>query len=459
MVARLLAVGLLAFAGIISWLAVTNALVARLLQAAIGGSMVYVAYLAFRGWRWMVRARLADARATADVAAAAGLLGAEGAPAEEVPFVSVVVPARNEAPVIGDIVGDLCRQAYPAGGAVPRYEVVIVDDGSTDGSGDLARAAARAAGAAQVRVLHRSPGDAPRTKGAVLAWVQPQVRGDVVAVLDADARVGPDYLARVMRAWSATPDAVAVQSSRWPTNTGAGWLASAQLEELLMDLASQCGRWVTDGTAELRGNGMFVRCAELDQAGGWNPAAITEDLELSTRLAATGARVALAPAVHVGEEAVLHWGDLWRQRLRWAEGSMRRLIEQGPHLLRQPLPIKRKLDFLMFTTEFAIPPLFVTGVIVGLLTMPQPTPTDWTVPISLFLGYGTGTFLLAAAGLAAHGVRGVALPARAARGALFLSHWLLVVPAALVRIAVGPRTEDFVQTPRLGHRQGAGSRR
>jgi 1,2-diacylglycerol 3-beta-glucosyltransferase len=455
-VARLLAVSLLAVAGVISWLAVTQVLVARLLQAAIGASMVYVAYLALRGWRWMVRARLADARATGSAVSGAGAAAAVA----DLPFVSIVVPARNEAPVIGDVVGDLCRQAYPAAGAARRYEVLVVDDGSTDGSGDLAREAATAAGAAdRVRVLHRSPGDAPRTKGAVLAWVQPQVRGDVVAVLDADARVGPDYLARVMAAWAATPDAVAVQSSRWPTNAGVGWLASAQLEELLMDLASQCGRWATDGTAELRGNGMFVRCADLDRVGGWNPAAITEDLELSTRLAATGARVALAPAVHVGEEAVLHWGDLWRQRLRWAEGSMRRLIEQGPRLLRQPLPVKRKLDFLMFTTEFAIPPLFVSGVIVGLLTMPQPTPTDWTVPISLFLGYGIGTFLLAAAGLAAHGIRGLALVGRSARGALFLSHWLVVVPAALVRIAVGPRTEDFVQTPRLGHRRRAGQGR
>jgi hypothetical protein len=86
-------------------------------------------------------------------------------------------------------------------------------------------------------------------------------------------------------------------------------------------------------------------------------------------------------------------------------------------------------------------------VIASVLTSPMPRPADWTVPLSLFIGYGLGTFVLALAGLAAAGERGVPLFGRAARGALFLSHWLVVVPAALVRIAVGgPPT--FVQTPR-----------
>jgi hypothetical protein len=66
--------------------------------------------------------------------------------------------------------------------------------------------------------------------------------------------------------------------------------------------------------------------------------------------------------------------------------------------------------------------------------------------------YGAGSFLLAAAGLAGAGVRGWALAGQAAHGALFLSHWLLVVPAALLRIGFGPSTSAFVQTSRIGDR-------
>lgn len=218
-----------------------------------------------------------------------------------------------------------------------------------------------------------------------------------------------------------------------------------------MDMASQCGRWATDGTAELRGNGMFVRRAALEAVGGWDERAITEDLDLSTRLAEAGERVALAPEAEVREEAVEHLRPLWRQRQRWAEGSLRRLMEVGPRLvLNSRLPLGRRLDFIVFVGEFVIPPLFATATAASLLTVALPRPADWSVPIALLLGYGLGTFLLGLAGIAAHGVHGWALLGRATRGALFLSHWLLVIPAALLRICFGPRTVAFAQTPRVG---------
>jgi 1,2-diacylglycerol 3-beta-glucosyltransferase len=192
-----------------------------------------------------------------------------------------------------------------------------------------------------------------------------------------------------------------------------------------------------------------VRRDALDAVGGWSERALTEDLDLSTRLVASGRHVALAAEVEVGEEAVETLGPLWRQRLRWAEGSLRRLIAHGPALLAGSQPISRKADFVAFAAEFLLPPLFATSIVASLVTVALPQPADWTVPVSLFAGYGLGVFLLAIGGLWATGVRGGALLGRAARGALFLSHWLLVVPAALVRIAVGPAASGFVQTPRF----------
>ncbi len=431
MTSRVLAAAILLGSALLAWLAITFALVARVLQAVIAVSLVYVAYLALRGYRAM--------RDAAEVPAAAG---------GQLPWVTLVVAARNEAPVIGATVAALAGQDY--GGATRRFDLLVVDDGSTDGTGDLARAAAGDGGA--VQVLRREPADGPRTKGAVLSFAHASIRGEVIGVVDADANVAPDFVSRVMRAWRAAPDAAAIQAQRREHNRGRGWLAAAQDEEGLMDMASQCGRYATDGTAELRGNGMFVRRAALESIGGWNSGALTEDLELSTRLVAAGERIALAPLAEVGEEAVVTLATLWRQRLRWAEGSLRRLLELGPGLLvAGGVPLARKLDFLAFTTEFLIPPLFVTTIVASLATIPLPRPADWTVPASLFVGYGLGSFLLALAGLAAHGARGGSLLARALRGALFLSHWLVIVPAALLRIAFGRAATAFAQTPRMGH--------
>lgn len=433
MTTRVLAAVILVASAAIAWLAITFAPVARALQAAIALSLVYVAYLALRGYQAM-----RDARAAA-----------RDGEAGDRPWVTLVVAARNEAPVIGATVAALAGQDYSEGG-VRRFDILVVDDGSEDGTGDLALAAAPDADV--VQVVRRDPDGGPRMKAAALTFAHPEARGEVIGVLDADARVDPDFLSRVMAAWRTDPDAAAIQVQRRSRNLEHGWLAAAQDEELLMDMASQCGRHATDGTAELRGNGMFVRRAALEAIGGWNPAALTEDLDLSTRLVAAGERIALAPRAEVGEEAVVTMPALWRQRLRWAEGSLRRLLELGPGLLSAPgVPLTRKLDFLAFTAEFLIPPLFVTTILASLLTIPMPRPADWTVPLSLFVGYGIGTFLLALAGLAAHGPRGATLIGRAARGSLFLSHWLVIVPAALLRIAIGRQATAFVQTPRIGH--------
>jgi 1,2-diacylglycerol 3-beta-glucosyltransferase len=431
MTTRLVAAGLLIASAILAWLAITSAVVARVLQAAIAISLIYVAYLALRGYQAMREER--------------GRMG----PAERL-WVTLVVAARNEAPVIATTLRGLVQLEY-AEGNEPRFDVLMVDDGSTDETGALAEQVADEH-VGRLRVIRREQGDGARMKAAALSFAHPHARGEVIGVVDADASVAPDFLTRVMEAWRSEPDAVAIQAQRRAHNRGHSWFAAAQDEELLMDMASQCGRHATDGTAELRGNGMFVRREALERVGGWSDTALTEDLELSTRLVAAGERIALAPRAEVGEEAVITWRALWGQRLRWAEGSIRRLIDLGPGLMSaRHVSLSRKLDFLAFTGEFLIPPLFVTTVIASLLTIPLPGAADWTVPASLFVGYGIGSFLLALAGVAAEGQRGAGLIGRAGRGSLWLSHWLVVVPAALLRIAIGRQATSFVQTRRIGH--------
>lgn len=105
--------------------------------------------------------------------------------------VSVVIPAFNAADLIGEIVRAVLAQQAP-GLAV---EVLVVDDGSTDGT----VAAARAAGA---RVLEPLPGAggnpaAARNRGAR------ESRGDPIVFLDADCVPQPGWLAALLRAHDA----------------------------------------------------------------------------------------------------------------------------------------------------------------------------------------------------------------------------------------------------------------
>jgi len=438
MAIRGFAASFLVASAVVAWVSVTVPLAARILQLSVVFSMLYVAWLAWRGGRVMRRA-FAEGRSGAAVAT--GL-------ARDLPFVSLVLPARNEAAVIGGAVSAVAGQRYADAAGAPAFELLVVDDGSADGTGEAARGAAD--GAPHTAVRRREPGEGRRTKGAVLDYAMPFLRGDVIGVIDADARVDPAFLEHAMGAWKRDPSAEALQVARGARNASVSWLTRAQATEQRMDMASQCGRWATDGTAELRGNGMFVRRDALEAVGGWNERALTEDLDLSTRLSATGRHVTLAPEVTVEEEAVETLGALWRQRLRWAEGSLRRLLEHGPALIAGSQPIGRKADFVAFAGEFLVPPLFATTIIASLATIPLPRPADWSVPLSLFAAYGLGVFILALAGLSAAGIRGGRMLVEAGVGALFLSHWLVVVPLALLRIVFGPERTGFVQTPRFG---------
>src|SRR3972149_1572847 len=136
---------------------------------------------------------------------------------------------------------------------------------------------------------------------------------------------------------------------------------------------------------------MLVRREALARLGGWDGAGPTQDPDLATRLAAAGEHVALAPEVEVREEAAEELGVLWTQRLRWAEGSLRRVLEHGPGLVASGAArTGRKLAFLAFAAEFLIPPLFVGATAASLITIPLPQPADWTVPASPFPRYRGG---------------------------------------------------------------------
>lgn len=131
---------------------------------------------------------------------------------------SVVIPALDEAPRIGDTVaavrGALAEMDVDGG-----VEVIVVDDGSTDATAD----AALAAGADQVVVL-----PANRGKGAAVRAGLAAARGRTVAFTDADLSYSPDQLRSVIAAVEDGWD-VAVGSRRHPDSRierGAGALRS-----------------------------------------------------------------------------------------------------------------------------------------------------------------------------------------------------------------------------------------
>ena len=123
----------------------------------------------------------------------AAVTSATGAAAGERPFISVVVPALNEEAVLGDCLRSLAAQDYPG-----RLEVIVVDNGSTDGTADLARRHG-------ARVLSEPrPGVCQaRQRGTAAA------QGQIVVSTDADTTFPTTWLSRIAATLSDQPQCVA----------------------------------------------------------------------------------------------------------------------------------------------------------------------------------------------------------------------------------------------------------
>jgi glycosyltransferase involved in cell wall biosynthesis len=343
------------------------------------------------------------------------------------PTFSIVVAARDEAGVLRQLVSDVGRQDYRAADGSALFELIVVDDRSSDGTADAARGAATDGGIDGVtRVISRRGEDLPDGKGAALTAAQPEIcNGDVVLVLDADARLEPWFLRRAAGYFAA--GAVAVTARRRILGAEAGWLAGAQADEQTLDGELNRGRWSLGGCSEFRGDGIMVRRDLLASAGGWRATALTEDLDLSSRIAvAAGERVAWAIDAEVWEEPVRTAGHLWRQRLRWAEGALRRVFEHGPAVVTSPkLSVAARLDFVAYAGQLAVP-----AVVFGAAAAAAAT---GYLGVSAFLGWDALRWEKSSDG------GPLATPERlrrAARVSLFNGLWLLVVPTALLDVVI-----------------------
>jgi glycosyltransferase involved in cell wall biosynthesis len=353
------------------------------------------------------------------------------------PTFSIVVAARDEAVVLRRLAGDVGRQDYRRPDGSPLFELVVVDDRSNDGSGAATLDAALQAGIAGVtRVIARRGEGLPDGKGAALTAAQPAVcRGDVIVVLDADARIEPWFLRRAAGYFSAGANAVTAR--RRILDDHDGWLECAQADEQTLDGELNRGRWALGGCSEFRGNGIMVRRDLLAATGGWRAEALAEDVDLSSRLAAiAGERVAWALDVEVWEEPVRSISGLWRQRCRWAEGALRRVFEHGLAVLSSPrLSAIAKLDFATYIGQLAVPSL-------GLGLVASAAAADRRRDLAvLAAGYvGAGALLGWDSLRWEKGTEGGSLPdrervARTVRIAVFNLLWLLAVPRALMGLA------------------------
>jgi chlorobactene glucosyltransferase len=207
------------------------------------------------------------------------------------PLVSVVVPARDERRNIAS-----CVQSILAG----RYrntEVVVVDDRSTDGTADVVRGIAR--GDERLTLIENPPlPDGWFGKPWACATGATSARGDFICFTDADARHGPDLVARAVNAMNARRlDMLSVAGHQ---ELGSFWERVVQPHVFWM-IASRYGGTETVNRSKrakdkiANGQCIFVRRSAYASIGGHEAVRdqVAEDVALAQRLFAAGKRTEL----------------------------------------------------------------------------------------------------------------------------------------------------------------------
>jgi cellulose synthase/poly-beta-1,6-N-acetylglucosamine synthase-like glycosyltransferase/peptidoglycan/xylan/chitin deacetylase (PgdA/CDA1 family) len=300
------------------------------------------------------------------------------------PPVAVVVPAYNEAVGIARAVRSLAASDYPD------FEVVVVDDGSTDGTAEVAEGLALD----RVRVLRKeNGGKASALNAGIAATAAP-----VVVMVDGDTVFEPDALRLLVQPLGDA--SVGAVSGNTKVGNRRGLLGRWQHIEYVTGFNLDRRMYeVLQCTPTVPGAiGAFRRDA-LAEVGGVSGATLAEDTDLTLSIGRTGRRVVYAEHARAWTEAPSSFGDLWRQRYRWSYGTMQAVWKHKRALLTRD-PRQRRIGRLalpyMILFQIALPiaaPLIDLFALYGLLfTNPLPILAYWLGFNALQLGLAAFAF-------------------------------------------------------------------
>ncbi|MEU9224925.1 glycosyltransferase [Streptomyces massasporeus] len=227
--------------------------------------------------------------------------------------VTVIVPAYNEKECIANTLDSLSRSTHP-------IEIIVVDDGSTDGTSEIAREAALALGMTDVRVIRQENAGKP----AALNNGVRRSRHDIVVMMDGDTVFEPDTIRQLVQPF-ADPEVGAVAGNAKVGNRttviGAWqhieYVMGFNLDRRMYDLL-RCMPTIPGAI------GAFRREAVL-QAGGMSEDTLAEDTDITIAMHRDGWRVVYQAHARAWTEAPGSLKQLWSQRYRWSYGTMQAL--------------------------------------------------------------------------------------------------------------------------------------
>ena len=240
------------------------------------------------------------------------------------PMISLVVPAFNEGLVIQAAVRSLLLLDYP------NYEIIVIDDGSTDDTAEKALGVAREARNISVRVVtKRNAG-----KAEALNTGMSLARGEFVLNMDGDSKLSTNTLRACIRHFD-DPNLGAVAGNVKVINRENIWSRIQALEYVEgLAMARKAQSFLRAVNIIPGPLGMF-RKSVLQQVGGYDHDTFAEDCDLTLKLLMRGWHIAYEPSAIAWVETPSRLLDLLKQRYRWTRGILQATSKHS-HALWQP---------------------------------------------------------------------------------------------------------------------------
>lgn len=278
--------------------------------------------------------------------------------AEYTPSVSVIVPAYNEEVGIRRSVRSIATNDYP------NFEVLVIDDGSTDRTAQLVEALEFE----NVRLIRQ---DNAGKAGALNTGIELS-DADVVVMVDGDTLFEPSTIRKLV-APLADEDVAAV-SGNTKVGNRRGLLGRWQHIEYVIGFNLDRRMYdVLQATPTVPGAVGAFRRSALAQVGGVPADTLAEDTDLTLAIGRTGRRVVYAEDARAWTEAPATLTALWRQRYRWSFGTMQAVFKHRSAIVstdpRQRRIGRRALPYMLLF-QIALPvaaPLIDLFSLYGLL--------------------------------------------------------------------------------------------
>lgn len=286
---------------------------------------------------------------------------------DEYPFVSIMVPAHNEGVVIRKTALSLLKLDYPE----DRYEIIIINDNSSDNSKEVLAKVKEEYKDRNFTVINTDAKTGGKGKSNALNMAFGISRGELLAVYDADNTPEANALKYLVQTIQEDNKLGAVIGKFRCRNKNVNLLtAFINIETLAFQWMAQAGRWQLFNLCTIPGTNFIIRRSLIEEMGGWDTKALTEDTEISFRLYRMGYKIKFMPLAVTWEQEPQTLKVWFRQRSRWAKGNIYVVVKNAKYIFAKEAGVIRfdliyyvGIYFFFLSANLISDLIFVLGVL------------------------------------------------------------------------------------------------